>query len=130
MANPFEFVESVSYTKKDLLRDEPEREKEYNAFVVNRALSYHSDSILYANEMNCNPELDPRCQYDYLLHTLRPRSRRSRWHKKAEEEQKLIEMVGEVMGLSPRKAREILPLLTAEQRESLMQSHGGTEMVR
>lgn len=130
MAKPFDLVDSVSSTKVNLMREDPETEKDYEPFLTNRALSYHADSILYANEMNCCPELHKLMQYEYLLHSLRPRSRRSKWHKKAAEDVELEKMVAETMGLSMRKAREIIPLLTAGQRDEIMSSRGGTEMSR
>ena len=37
--NPFEYLNAINNTKKDLMVDE-EAEKKYNAFMVNRGLSY------------------------------------------------------------------------------------------
>ena len=49
--NPFEFLNAINYTKKDLMVD-PENEKHYNSFVINRSLSYFPDTVAIANEMN------------------------------------------------------------------------------
>ena len=55
--NPFEFLNAINYTKKDLMVD-PENEKHYNSFVINRSLSYFPDTVAIANEMNKYHHLD------------------------------------------------------------------------
>ena len=58
-----DIIPSILQTKKDVL----ENEKDYTAFVVNRALSYHIDCLMYANQMNLNSKLDSKLQYHYLF---------------------------------------------------------------
>ena len=41
--NPFEYVNSINYTKKNIM-DSPEKEKGYNPFMINRSLSYFNDT--------------------------------------------------------------------------------------
>ena len=36
--SPFDFVEAVSFTKEDIIRDGDAEERDYNAFIVNKAL--------------------------------------------------------------------------------------------
>lgn len=56
-------------------------EKNYNAFMVNRGLSYFYDTIVYANEMNRYHELDHKMQYEFLLNGVRKKKRFSKWIK-------------------------------------------------
>jgi hypothetical protein len=79
MADLFkEIIPSILQTKKDVL----DNEKDYNAFLVNRALSYHMDCILYANQMNMNSLTPRKLQYQYFLNTIRPMKRKFQsWHK-------------------------------------------------
>ena len=44
-------------------------------FMVNNAISYYMDCILFANEMNMNAHLEKRMHYDYLFHSLRKMKR-------------------------------------------------------
>ena len=55
---PFDFVNQIHHGKKDLIAEDPTAEKDYNAFIVNRALSFGHDTALFANEMNVNNHLD------------------------------------------------------------------------
>jgi hypothetical protein len=48
--NPFEFVNDINHGKSNIMVDDI-TEKAYNAFMVNRSLSYFNDTVLFANEM-------------------------------------------------------------------------------
>ena len=106
MMNPFEFIKSISNTKKDIL----ENEKDYNAFMVNRGLSYFPDTVIYANEMNKFHHLDSRLQYQFLINTIRKRNRFSKWNKSIESEN--INAIKKYYNYSNEKARDVLPLLS------------------
>ena len=73
--NPFDFVKDIEYPKNNLMKDDPLAEQDYVPFVINRALSYHFDCVMFANEMNQRPLTDKRMQYDYLMSTIRSRRR-------------------------------------------------------
>lgn len=80
----FKFVESVSKSKTDLIKNAEipeEMEKKYNPFITNKAFSFHLDTILHANEMNSKHWLFKDAQYRYYLGSLRPRYRKSEWFK-------------------------------------------------
>ena len=64
--NPFEYLNSINYTKKDIIVDDI-TEKEYNSFMVNRSLSYFPDTVLAANEMNRYHQIDNLLQFHFLF---------------------------------------------------------------
>lgn len=116
MSNPFTYVDSVSYNKKNLMRgseNDELSEKGYKPYLTNRSLSYHQDSILYANEMNLRPQLDNKQQYEYLLNTLRKRKRFAKWKK--QEPDAAVEMIMEYFGYGRAKAEQAMRVLTDEQ---------------
>lgn len=110
--NPFEYLTAINDTKKDVMVDDI-AEKGYNAFMVNRGLSYFNDTVLFANEMNLNAHLDNRLQFDFLINIVRRRKRFSKWMKP--ETASDVEVVKEYYGYSNDKARQALSLLTQEQ---------------
>ncbi len=110
--NPFEFLNDINYGKKYIMADDLV-EKDYNAFMVNRGLSYFNDTALMANEMNVNHHLDSRLQFDFLINIIRKRKRFSKWLKPQIEND--VEVVKEYYGYSNEKARQVLPLLSSEQ---------------
>lgn len=65
-SNPFDYVNAVLQSKKKLIVDD-QTEKAYNSFMTNRALSYHMDCLMFANEMNQKHFIDKKMQFDYLL---------------------------------------------------------------
>jgi len=121
--NPFELIKSISNDKKDIL----ENEKDYNAFMVNRGLSYFPDTVIYANEMNKFHHLDGRLQYQFLINTIRKRNRFSKWNKSIESEN--ISAIKQYYGYSNEKARDVLPLLSNENLKTIRGriQHGGIQ---
>ena len=73
-----EWCNSVNHLKNNIMLDEYD-EKKYPAFIVNKAVGSHPDTVLYVNEMNRLHFLDNRLQYDFLLNSLRKRKRFAKW---------------------------------------------------
>jgi hypothetical protein len=129
--SPFDFINSVSTTKKDLVRANPDltpeqAEKQYVPFMVNRGLSYFPDTILHANEMNRMPDMFKDAQYRYYLGVLRSSKRFSKWAKAEKNDD--IEMLQVVYGCNRRIAKHYLKVLTKDQLEEVRKSRevGGT----
>jgi hypothetical protein len=114
MASPFDYISAVSYTKKDMFKEEDFAHKEYAPFMVNRGLSYFPDTIMYANEMNRNDHLDKDCQFYFLLNSITKNKRWSKWAKK-DPVSKNLELVKEYFGYSDERAKEALSVLTKDQ---------------
>lgn len=110
--NPFDYLNSINYTKEDLMIDE-ESEEGYNPFMINRGLSYFSDTVLIANEMNMNAHLDNRLQYDFLMDLVRKRKRFSKWMKP--NTSKHLESIMLYYNVSEHKASQYLELLSDKQ---------------
>lgn len=106
-------MNSINSNKKNLIDEDPLLEQKYLPYVTNRCMSGHLDCIMYANEMNINPNLDKKLQYDFYLNTLRSKKRFSPWLKK--EELKNLESIQSYYGYSIEKAKQVLPLLNEEQ---------------
>ena len=120
-SNPFDYLNAINVSKKDIL----ENEKDYNAFIVNRGLSYFPDTVLYANEMNIHHHLDARLQFDFLINIVRKRKRFSKWNKKSESSD--IDALKAYYGYSSEKARNVLPLLNNDELNKIKEkvNHGG-----
>lgn len=124
--SPFDFVNAIHYSKEDLIVDD-QTEKEYHTFVINRALSFGADTVLFANEMNQRPHISKLGQFKFLCATIRPRKRFNKWVKPEEIEN--LDLVMEYFNYSAQKAREALRVLTPDQlsyiRERLNQGGAG-----
>ena len=110
--NPFDYVNAINYSKKDIMVTR-EDEKAYASFMVNRSLSYFSDTVAIANEMNKNHHLDSRLQFSFLINIIRKRKRFSKWVKP--ETINDVDVLKTYYGYSNEKARQVLPLLTPQQ---------------
>ena len=108
-----DWLNSINQTKKNLIDEDPLLESKYPSFIVNKCMAGHLDAIMFANEMNLNPNLDKKLQYDFYLNTLRSKKRFSPWVRK--DELKNLELVKSYYGYSTEKAKQALPLLTEKQ---------------
>ena len=110
--NPFEFVNAINSTKLDILSD-PTLERLYSPYMVNKALSYFPDTMLYANEMNRNSHIDSKLQFHFFLNSIRPAKRFAKWVKKQNDND--LTAVMEYYGYSPEKAKSALSILSSDQ---------------
>ena len=110
--SPFDFVNAISQSKKDLMED-PALERLYQPFLVNKALSYFPDTAMYANEMNRRHLTDSKLQFQFFLNTVRPARRFAKWVKKQEDDD--LAAVMEYYGYSPEKAKSALSILSSDQ---------------
>ena len=108
-----DWLNSINHSKKNLIDEDPDVEKKYPAYIINRCMSGHLDAIMYGNEMNLYHNLNSKLQYDFLLNILRSKKRFSPWVKK--EELKNLDYVKRYYGYSNEKAKQVLPLLSKEQ---------------
>ena len=116
MSNPFDYVSSITYGKNDMMtgtENDELAEAGYNSYLTNKSLSYFPDTLLYANEMNVLNHVDNKLQYSYLLNSIRPKKRFSKWVKKQEDID--IEALKEYYKYSTAKAEAALSLLSPQQ---------------
>ena len=129
MTNPFDYVNSINVSRKNMMRDTENdilAENEYKPWTVNNAFSHFSDTVLHANEINMYPQLDKRAQYEYLLNAIRPRKRYAKWPKY--EKPTELDMVVRFYNCNPLVGKEYLKILTKEQLDHIRSTtvKGGT----
>lgn len=117
MADLFkDIIPSIQQTKKEVVTSD--NEKEYNPYIVNRAISFHLDMIMQANQMNMLPNTDKLLQYHYLLNSVRSYKRPfQKWQKR--EDIDGLELVKEYYNYSNDKAKEALSLLSKDQLDEI-----------
>lgn len=120
MSGVFDFVNAINHTKRDLIAEEEASERDYVPFVVNRSLSYFTDTLLYANEMNRYRDLDRDLQFRFLLNSIRPKKRFSKWAKSEHSDN--LELISQYFECSITKAKDYLRLLSNEQLDELRES--------
>ena len=108
-----DWLNSINFTKQNLIEEDPDTEKQYPSYIINRCLSGHIDAVMFANEMNKHPNLEKRLQYDFFLNSLRKRKRYSPWLRKEQIEN--LALVKRYYGYSNEKAKQVLNILTREQ---------------
>ena len=116
MTSPFDYVNAINFNKQDLMtgtENDELAEAAYVPFLTNRSLSNFPDTILYANEMNMNHHLDNKLQFHYLINTIRPKKRFSKWAKRQDSESFAI--VKEYFKYNNTKTEQALAVLSPDQ---------------
>jgi len=114
-----DWLNSINFNKKNLMDEDASTKKEYPPFIINKCLSGHLDSVLFANEMNKYHFLDKDMQYSFYLNTLRKRKRFSPWIKKGKVTD--LEYVKSYYGYNNENASQAMKILSNEQIEFIKQ---------
>lgn len=110
--SPFDIIKNInSGTETDDL-------SEYNSFLINKNFSLFPDTLFHAQMMNLNYDLSVKHQYLYMINSIRPRKRFEKWPKKQKDLD--YEVVRSYFGLSDKKTREALSVLTREQLDDII----------
>jgi hypothetical protein len=114
-----DYLNAINVSKDPLLdSSESYTKQSYPPFVVTRCLSYFPDTLFAANEMNTRPLIDSKMHFDFLRGAVRPRKRFSKWLKR-EDDSRVAALV-EYYGISSRKAREALSVLSEADLEEIV----------
>ena len=108
-----DWLNSINFTKDNLIEQDETLKKDYPPYIINKCLSGHIDCILYANEMNLHHSLDKDMQYSFYLNSLRKKKRFSPWIRKDKVND--LECIKKYYGYSNEKASQALKILTKEQ---------------
>ena len=122
-----DWLNSINFTKQNLIEEDPDAISKYPPYIVNRCLSGHLDCIMFANEMNQYHFLDKDMQYEFYINILRKRKRFSPWIRKDKVTD--LDCVKQYYGYSNEKASQALKILSNEQIDFIKQrlDTGGTK---
>jgi hypothetical protein len=121
------WLNSINYTKKNILDEDSSLVSDYKPFIINKCLSGSVDCLLFVNEMNMYNFLPKKMQYDFFINSLRQKKRFSLWISK--NKIKDVEYVKKYYKYSDEKAYEALKILSKEQLQFIKQKFdtGGTK---
>jgi len=121
------FINSINNLKNDKLIDDPELEKDYNPFFINRSLSYHLDTLIHAFKMDKYSGLSKSHQYFYLLNKVKKAKRFTKFVRRSntKSEPDDLRMVQEHFNYNIQKARSALSILSKEELNAIRYKKGG-----
>ena len=109
-----DYLTAINWSKKKLMDTGDETwEKKYPSYIINKGLSYFSDTVMMANEMNRLHHASKHMQFSFLINTIRSQKRYSKWLKASKI--KDLDVVKQYFGYSNNRAREALSLLNKKQ---------------
>ena len=130
--SPFDFVNAINYSKEDMFAvdDAGERtshsDSTYPKFLINRAMSYFADTIMFANVANTTLSNVPNnSHFDFYRLGVAKKKRFAKWAKPISDE--TIDVLCQYYQINIPKAIEVAQILTESQIETIRQkmNHGG-----
>ena len=109
----FDILNDISYTKVKVLDES--NISAYNPYMVNRWLSMSIDTIMYAQEMNCNAHLPKDMQYDYYFYAIKKNKRYFKYIKHTKQD--IIDVISEYHCCSEKKAKDMVRLFSENDIE-------------
>ena len=116
MADLFPILDSINQKTEYLMQTELDR-KEYPAFLINRGLSQHMDTVLFANEMNKYPSLDADMQYDFHYFSIPKKKRFGKWAKSSISND--VDLVMKAYCVNRSRAIEYLSFISEDNLRAL-----------
>lgn len=114
--SPFEIIGHLSSETESNWDDVGD--KEYNAFMVNRGMSYYLDCVMLANEMNRLYSAPKKNQYDFYLFAISPKKKRfAKWSSAKKDAE--TQLVAEYFQLSMSKAASVRSLLSDSEMKEI-----------
>jgi len=110
---PFDIVNSLN-EKTDLEVDM----KEYSPWVINKALSFHNQTIYFANEMNRLFMLDKDIQYDFYRLGIPKGKHFGKWQKK-DTAPEIVKIISRIYNVNEVVACQYASLMSEEQLQKL-----------
>jgi hypothetical protein len=123
---PTDYVNSIN--NKSYIFD-PNNNKDYVPFVINKWLSIFPDLIFHVNIINQYPGLSSKAQYDYFYYAIPKKKRFQKWSWPSKQIPEDVQLIAQKYKYSIPKAKAVLALLTPEQLDIIKQQNkqGGIE---
>ena len=117
MTSPFDIVKSLN-SKVDIEFEM----SAYKAFVINKALSFHKDTIMHANEMNEFSFLDDDMQYRFYREGIPKGNRYGKWMR-ADDPSGVVELLKKRYRINNQLALAYSKLLSENDIQQLYDSN-------
>jgi len=108
-----QWMNSITYNKNNLLKDDNELITQYKPYIINKCLAAYPDCILLVNEMNLNSNLDSDMQYNFYINIIRKKRRYNPWVNKDKIDH--LDNVKIYYNYSTSKALKALEILTKDE---------------
>lgn len=96
---------------------EVDKDEPYVPGRTNKVLSNHIDTIIYANLMNINNNLDNQLQYDFLFYSVRSKKRFFKKQKQTNFND--VSLICEYYKYNRKNAEQAMSILTREQIDEI-----------
>lgn len=114
LKSPFDIVKNLNTDKNYEQTEDPDFQKQYSSWIINKAMANHRQTIFFANEINMRYGLlDTIQQFDFYFYGIPKGKRFGKWRKQAKQDS--LNLLMSHYSVNARRAQGIWERLTAEQ---------------
>lgn len=112
-------IGSINDKRHNIYDENPEEEKNYNPFIVNKAFAYGIDTIFYAQYLNTAYDLPNKLQYDFYYYGLDRKKRFNKWPKKKANDE-YVEAIQKYFKVNKRVATTYSQILSENDCDKIL----------
>jgi hypothetical protein len=123
----FAILNDINLTKSFALQKDPDFQKAYDSFMVNRFLSMSPETVFEANYMNRYHSLPKNIQYLFLSDVIEKKKRFLQYIKadKDKESKDMIKWLSDIYKVNNQVAEDMLATVSDEEKELMKQIFTG-----
>ena len=124
--NPFDIIGKLNTSFVDEWSEIGDNQ--YTDFIIDRAMSYHLDTVMFANEVTLRHQMPRRWKYDFYRLAIQPKKKRfAKWSKPEENDD--TQLIMDVYQVNRQRAGQILSLINKKDLEFIREKtyYGGKQ---
>lgn len=115
----FDILNNINSGKDCSLFHESNYEKDYNPFMINRALMQNQRTVMIAQQANKAVLIDKEMHHEFMMHAIKKNNSRAKW-KKPDDKSEYLECVKQFYKVSEKVALQYLNILTIDECKVLL----------
>lgn len=115
----FDILNNINSGKDRSLFHVSNYEKDYNPFMINRALMQNQRTVMIAQQANRAVLIDKEMHHDFMICAIKKNNSRAKW-KKPDEKSEYLEHVKNFYKVNEKVALQYLNILTIEECKVLL----------
>jgi len=118
--NLFDILNAISFNKRDLTK-QPDFNKEYNPFMINRFLSMDPETLMIAEYVDGLSQQIPKdLQFEYYKQFIPKKKRFFKYLKKKSKADKNLKLIKEHFQCNEKLAQEYICAMTKEELKTII----------
>jgi hypothetical protein len=126
----FSILKDINLIKSYKLHKNPDFQKQYNEFMINRFFSMNPETVFEANFLNMYNKIPKHAKYLFLCDIIEKKDRFLKYIKadKESEDAKMVKHIQDVYSVNKDIASDILKTIDEDEKKLIKQAYEGKKV--